>query len=146
MQKPISPWIDEAELWSPDGLHCAVFSEGTEVAMGAPTMGKLKVISENKIRVISESAAASMVWSSDSEYLAFSEWKRNKKQSLGVYRISEGRVDRSPDEFSVLELRKFKEGKVFGVDSPIHQPRSFALEYSTQAEQVASRNPDKPGS
>jgi hypothetical protein len=143
MQKPISPWIDEAELWSPDGLHCAIFSEGMEVAMGAPTMGRLKVISKDKVRMISNGAAASMVWSSDSRYLAYSEWNRNKKQSLNVYRIFEERIDRIPDEFDVLELRDFREGKVVGVDSPIYRPKTFALEYNTQAEKGGLGNRGK---
>jgi hypothetical protein len=129
MNSPISPWADKAELWSPDGEYRAIFEHGMEVAMGAPTRGRLKIIGPSGAQIVSEDAAASMVWSDDSRFLAFSEWTRNMKQNLCVFRTSDHQIDRSPDEFRVLELKDFREGRILGVDSPVHMPRTFALQY-----------------
>jgi hypothetical protein len=38
-------------------------------------------------------------------------------------------IDESPDEFRVPELHSFSEGIIKGIDSPIYQPRIFALKY-----------------
>ena len=133
MKSPISPWIDSAEATSPDGKSTARFHDATEVAMGAPTMGMLTVISNSRSRVVSDRAASSMIWSDDSRFLAFSEWTAGKKQRLCVFRASDGTVRRSPDEFRVLELRGFSDGKICGVDSPIHMPQTFSLAYDDEA-------------
>ena len=140
MKTPISPWIDEATATSPNGKLVARFHDGMEVAMGAPTMGTLSVTINGKERQISNRAAASMVWSDDSRFLAFSEWTRSRMQSLCVFRVEDGSVDRSPDEFRVLELRNFTDGRIGGVDSPIHMPQTFSLEYN-KAEQGGAPNP-----
>ena len=127
---PISPWIDRAERKSPDNTMTALFENGMEIAMGAPTRGILSVILSNgKKKVISEDSAASFVWSDDSKFIAYSRWKRNKKQNLCVLKIEDLSTDVSPDEFRVLELRGFTGGRIEGIDSPVYQPRTFSLEY-----------------
>jgi hypothetical protein len=140
MNSPISPWADKAELLSPDGKYRAIFEHGMEVAMGAPTRGILKIIGPSGAQILSEDAAASMVWSDDSRFFAFSEFKRNTKQNLWVFRTSDNQIDRSPEEFCVLELKDFREGKILGVDSPVHMPRTFSFQYREQAEQDRGAN------
>ena len=128
--KPISPWIDQAECKSPDSTMTALFENGMEIAMGAPTSGVLSVILPNgKKHLISDNSAASFVWSDDSKFIAYSRWTRSRKQNLCVFKIESLSTDVSPDEFRVLELHSFNEGKVEGIDSPVHQPRTFSLEY-----------------
>jgi hypothetical protein len=132
MNTPISPWTDQAERTSPDGRYQAIFDKGMEVAMGAPTLGRLRVIRLDEPKgefLITDDAAASMVWSDDSQFLAFAKWRMNKKQSLCVLRVSNMNIDESPDEFRVLELRSFSGGRIKGIDSPVYQPRTFALKY-----------------
>jgi hypothetical protein len=90
-----------------------------EVAMGAPTSGRLRVIrfDESKAEFfITDNAAASMVWSDDSQFLAFSKWRINKKQILCVLRVSSMNIDESPDEFRVLEHQ--------AVDLAVQDPRA----------------------
>ena len=133
MKKPISPWDYKAELISPDEKYRAIFDEGAEIAMGAPSRGRLRLIEilnpKNETLIEADSAAASMVWSNDSKFLAFSRWRSNKKQSLCVFRVNDSKIDESPDEFIVLELHTFRDSKISGVDSPVHQPRTFSLKY-----------------
>ena len=108
----------------------ALFENGMEIAMGAPTLGTLSVIlSDGRKKIIAEDAAASFVWSDDSRFIAYSRWKENRNQNLCVFKISDLLTDVSPDEFRVLELKKFIDGKIEGVDSPVYQPRTFSLEY-----------------
>ena len=127
---PISPWVDRAERQSPDGCHIAVYQNGMEVAMGAPTRGELRVTTPiGDGHLVADDAAASFVWSNDSRFLAFSKWRSNMKQSLCVLQLADMTVDESPDEFIVLELRGFSDGKIEGVDSPVHMPRTFSLKY-----------------
>jgi hypothetical protein len=140
MNRPISPWKDRAELLSPDGCFKAVYDNGAEVAMGAPTRGRLRLIEvkeHNNEMVITTDAAASVVWSDGSNYLAFTKWRRNRKQSLCVFRISDFQLDESPDEFSVIELHSFKNNKISGVDSPVWQPIIFSLRYYENGEQTS---------
>ncbi|MFC1467311.1 hypothetical protein ACFLQY_01275 [Verrucomicrobiota bacterium] len=128
--EPISPWIDRAERKSPNNTMTALFENGMEIAMGAPTLGTLSVIlSDGRKKIVSEDAAASFVWSDDSRFIAYSRWRGNRNQNLCVFKISDLSTDVSPDEFRVLELRNFTEGKIEGIDSPVYQPRTFSLEY-----------------
>ena len=129
-KKTISPWDDYAERESPDGHYTAVFKNGTEIAMGAPTAGELWIKTSTwEKHLVSDDAAASFVWSDDSCFLAFSKWKHNKSQSLCVLQLSDLAVDESPDEFRVLELKAFSNGKIEGVDSPVYMPYTFSLKY-----------------
>jgi hypothetical protein len=43
-EEQISPWVDQAERKSPDNTMTALFENGMEIAMGAPTRGTLSVI------------------------------------------------------------------------------------------------------
>jgi len=104
-EKPISPWDDYAERKSPDGQYIAVFKKGTEITMGAPTFGELWIkTSAGSDHLVSDNAAASFVWSDDSRFLAFSVWRRNRKQNLCVLQSADMTVDKSPDEFRVLDI------------------------------------------
>ena len=140
MKTPISAWIDYASDVSPDGESVARYDEAMEVAMGAPTMGTLVVIRRGREHVVSARAGASMVWSDDSRLLAFSEWTQSMMQNLCVYCVADGSVKRNPEEFRVLELHAFSDGRISGVDSPIHMPRTFSLAYKNEAE--SGRNGD----
>lgn len=137
MNKPISPWDEKVELASPDKRHLARFDSDTEIGMGGPPMGRLTIITvaePDREFLVADNAAASMVWSPDSRFLAFSRWRGNRMQALCVLRLSDFTVDESPDEFRVLELHSFLDGKIAGVDSPIYQPRTFSLKYDSEGE------------
>jgi hypothetical protein len=49
---------------------------------------------ENKEKIeISSNAGASFIWSDDSNYLAYSEWTKEKKQIVRILKL-DGMVDR----------------------------------------------------
>lgn len=129
MKVPISPWLDEAELASPDGRSVARFHDGHEVAMGSPCYGRLAVRTPAGEKVISENAGASMVWSEDSRFLAFTEWTKDRNQTVFVCRTADFAIDWLPEFSSVIELHKFKDGWITGVNSPIFNAEPFAIEH-----------------
>ena len=107
-------WDYEANACSSDGKFSAKF-EGCEVAMGAPTIGELRLfinskyylnlknellnhektssVDQNLVKdddahqiLLSERATACFLFSEDSKFLAFSEWTADKMQIIKVVR------------------------------------------------------------
>lgn len=97
--------------------------------MGAPCYGKVVLRTPAGEKVISENAGASMVWSEDSRFLAFVEWTKDRGQTVFVCRIEDFAIDWLPEFYSVIELHKFKDGWITGINSPASQGESFAVEY-----------------
>lgn len=124
----ISPWTEDAELQSPNGEYIGKFCDGWEIAMGAPSQGELWLKTKNKKDYkISNCAAASFIWSDDSEYIAYSEWTKQKKQIIRIIKIKEI-IDKFIEaEFSVIQFTSFENGLIKGVDSPIYLPRKFII-------------------
>lgn len=146
MTTTTSPWSYKATLPSPDGKLTADFDEAMEVGQGAPTRGTLKIEYKDKQEVISRSAGASLAWSDDSRFLAFSEWTKNMNQVLCIYDTKEERIDRAPNQYRVIELKDFKNGVVHGIDSPIYRSKEINYEYKNQAHQGAAHNERKRSS
>jgi len=102
--------------------------------MGSPSYGRLAVRTPAGEKVISENAGASMVWSEDSRFLAFTEWTKDRNQTVFVCRTADFAIDWLPEFSSVIELHRFKDGWITGVNSPISNAEPFAIEYrKTQA-------------
>ena len=120
----VSPWAWSAEVASPNGELVASILDSGEVAMGGPTRGLLRI--SNGIAV--EECNPSMVWSSDSEYLAVPQWTDRRTQRLLVVSMSDKVVRQLPGEYRVLELSSFEDGIISGVDSPIHSPRPVRVD------------------
>lgn len=122
----ISPWHDRAELTSPDGNVTATIRDAMEIAMGAPTSGEL-VLSNGLSR---HDCSPSMVWSSDSEYLAVPEWTRERNQRLLIISMSRRQSRYAPGKYRVLELESFDGATVKGIDSPIYMPKRIEVDIS----------------
>lgn len=123
----ISPWeYKDVELPSPDGTITASIRDPMEIAMGAPTDGDL-ALSNGMSRI---RCNPSMVWSSDSEYLAVPEWTKDRKQRLLIISISRRQSRYAPGEYRVLELESFDGSTVKGIDSPIHMPKAVEFDVS----------------
>jgi hypothetical protein len=119
----ISPWAWEAVLASPDGEKTARIDDALEIAMGAPTSGRLVVCTGLSL----ESCNPSMVWSDDSRYLAVPRWTPTQAQQLVIVDVVQAVVRVAPGRYSVLQLESFEGGVVHGVNSPIHQPRIVSV-------------------
>jgi tetratricopeptide (TPR) repeat protein len=122
----ISPWADHVELASPDGKTTAVIHDAMEIAMGAPTSGTLRLSSG----LTRNHCNPSMVWSSDSEYLAAPQWTQTMNQRLMIISLSRRLHRYASGQYRVLQLESFDNGVIRGIDSPAHLPAPIQVDIS----------------
>ena len=155
-----SAWDYEANACSSDGKFSAKF-EGCEVAMGAPTLGELRLFTnsehclnlENELSnhvkrllnldqnlakygsadqiLLSERATACFLFSDDSKFLAFSEWTADKMQIVKVVRLADMSIKTDNNRKRVVEFLSFDDGVLKILDSPIFMPKNYALDIRT---------------
>ncbi|WP_107797167.1 flagellar protein [Campylobacter concisus] len=154
-----SAWDYEASACSNDGKFSAKF-EGCEVAMGAPTIGELRLfinsehclnlknefsnhektssVDQNLAKygsadqiLLSERATACFLFSDDSKFLAFSEWTADKKQIVKVVRLADISIKTVGKPKRVVEFLSFDDGVLEILDSPIFMPKNYTLDIRT---------------
>ena len=154
-----SAWDYEANACSSDGKFSAKF-EGCEVAMGAPTLGELrlfvnskhylnlknellnnaKISSVNQILVkdgstdqilLSDRATACFLFSKNSRFLAFCEWTADKMQIIKVVRLADMSIKTDNKRKRVVEFLSFDDGLLEILDSPIFMPKNYTLDTRT---------------
>ena len=154
-----SAWDYEANACSSDGKFSAKF-EGCEVAMGAPTLGELRLFinSEHYINLknefsnhaktssmdknlvkddiadqilLSERATACFLFSEDSKFLAFCEWTADKMQIIKILRLADMSIKTDNKRKRVVEFLSFDDGVLKILDSPIFMPKNFTLDIRT---------------
>ncbi|QPH93738.1 flagellar protein [Campylobacter concisus] len=156
----ISAWDYEAKACSSDGKFSAKF-EGCEVAMGAPTLGELRLfinsehclnlknkfsnhakrllnLDQNLVKdddalqiLLSERATACFLFSDDSKFLAFSEWTADKMQIVKVVRLADMSIKTVGKPKRVVEFLSFNDGLLEILDSPIFMPKNYTLDIRT---------------
>ena len=154
-----SAWDYEANACSKDGKFSAKF-EGCEVAMGAPTLGKLRLfinsehclnlknelsnhaktssVDQNLVKdgsadqiFLSERATACFLFSDDSKFLAFSEWTADKMQIVKILRLADMSIKTAGKPKRVVEFLSFNDGVLKILDSPIFMPKNYTLDIRT---------------
>ena len=155
-----SAWDYEANAYSKDGKFSAKF-EGCEVAMGAPTLGELRLfvnsehylnlknkpsshakrlsnLDQNLVKdgstdqiLLSERATACFLFSKDSKFLAFSEWTSDKMQIVKVVRLADMSIQTAGQPKRVVEFLSFNDGLLEILDSPIFMPKNYTLDIRT---------------
>lgn len=154
-----SAWDYEANACSKDGKFSAKF-EGCEVAMGAPTLGELRLfinskhylnlknelsnhaktssVNQNLVKdgsahqiLLSERATACFLFSDDSKFLAFSEWTADKMQIVKVVRLADMSIKIAGKPKRVVEFLSFDDGVLEILDSPIFMPKNYTLDIRT---------------
>ena len=154
-----SAWDYEANACSKDGKFSAKF-EGCEVAMGAPTLGELRLfinskhylnlknellnhektssVDQNLVKdddahqiLLSERATACFLFSEDSKFLAFSEWTADKMQIIKVVRLADMSIKTDNRRKRVVEFLSFDDGLLEILDSPIFMPKNYTLDIRT---------------
>ena len=153
-------WDYEANACSKDGKFSAKF-EGCEVAMGAPTLGELRLFvnSEHRLNLknkftnhekrllnldqnlvkdddalqilLSERATACFLFSDDSKFLAFSEWTTDKMQIVKVVHLADMSIKTAGKPKRVVEFLSFNDGLLEILDSPIFMPKNYTLDIHT---------------
>ena len=154
-----SAWDYEANACSKDGKFSAKF-EGYEVAMGAPTIGELRLfinskhylnlknelsnhaktssVDQNLVKdgsadqiLLSERATACFLFSDDSKFLAFSEWTADKMQIIKVVRLADMSIKTDNNRKRVVEFLSFDDVLLAILDSPIFMPKNYTLDIHT---------------
>lgn len=154
-----SAWDYEANACSSDGKFSAKF-EGCEVAMGAPTLGELRLfinsehclnlknelsnhaktssVNQNLVKdgsadqiLLSKRATACFLFSDDSKFLAFSEWTADKMQIIKVVRLTHMSIKTAGKPKRVVEFLSFDDGLLEILDSPIFMPKNYTLDIRT---------------
>ena len=155
-----SAWDYEANACSSDGKFSAKF-EGCEVAMGAPTLGELRLfinskhylnlknelsnhakrlsnLDQNLVKdddalqiLLSERATTCFLFSKDSKFLAFSEWTADKMQIVKVVRLADMSIKTAGKPKRVVEFLSFDDGVLEILDSPIFMPKNYTLDIRT---------------
>ena len=155
-----SAWDYEANACSNDGKFSAKF-EGCEVAMGAPTLGELRLfvnskhclnlknepsshkkrllnLDQNLVKdddvlqiLLSERATACFLFSGDSKFLAFSEWTADKMQIIKVVRLADMSIKTDNKRKRVVEFLSFDDGVLKILDSPIFMLKNYTLDIRT---------------
>ena len=154
-----SAWDYEANACSSDGKFSAKF-EGCEVAMGAPTLGELRLfinskhyinlknepsnhakissVNQNLVKdddalqiLLSERATACFLFSEDSKFLAFSEWTADKMQIVKVVRLADMSIKTAGKPKRVVEFLSFNDGVLEILDSPIFMSKNYTLDIRT---------------
>ena len=154
-----SAWDYEANACSSDGKFSAKF-EGCEVAMGAPTLGELRLfvnsehylnlknelsnhakissVNQNLVKdgsthkiLLSERATACFLFSKDSKFLAFSEWTADKMQIIKIVRLADMSIKTDNRRKRVVEFLSFDDGLLEILDSPIFMPKNYTLDIRT---------------
>ena len=155
-----SAWDYEANAYSSDGKFSAKF-EGCEVAMGAPTLGELRLfinsehclklknepsnhekrlsnLDQNLVKddithqiLLSERATACFLFSEDSKFLAFSEWTADKMQIVKVVHLADMSIKTDNRRKRVVEFLSFDDGLLEILDSPIFMPKNYTLDIRT---------------
>ena len=155
-----SAWDYEANACSSDGKFSAKF-EGYEVAMGAPTLGELRLfvnsehylnfknkllhhaktlsnLDQNLVKdddalqiLLSERATACFLFSEDSKFLAFSEWTADKMQIIKVVRLADMSIKTAGKPKRVVEFLSFDDGLLEILDSPIFMSKNYTLDIRT---------------
>jgi len=154
-----SAWDYETNACSSDGKFSAKF-EGCEVAMGAPTLGELRLfinsehylnlknellnhektssVDQNLVKdgsthqiLLSERATACFLFSKDSQFLAFSEWTTDKMQIIKVVRLADMSIKTDNKRKRVVEFLSFDDGVLEILDSPIFMPKNYTLDTRT---------------
>ena len=154
-----SAWDYEANACSSDGKFSAKF-EGCEVAMGAPTIGELRLfinskhclnlknelsnhektssVDQNLAKygsadqiLLSERATACFLFSNDSKFLAFCEWTTDKMQIVKILRLADMSIKTDNKRKRVVEFLSFDDGVLKILDSPIFMPKNYTLDIRT---------------
>ena len=149
-----SAWDYEANACSSDGKFSAKF-EGCEVAMGAPTLGELRLFVNQDLNLqnnfsnqkegpsnlvkadntnqilLSDRATACFLFSGDSKFLAFSEWTADKMQIVKILRLADMSIKTAGKPKRVVEFLSFDDGVLKILDSPIFMPKNFTLDIRT---------------
>lgn len=119
------PWRRSFEATSPDGKWRATLDGAVEIFMSGPTKGTLRIHGLFDI----PDCGPDFLWSGDSRYLAVPQWRYRFRPRARIVIVDtlERNVYASHTRYKIAQLETFANGVLTGIESPVHQPRAFAI-------------------
>lgn len=132
MDKDIgTPWDFDSEYISPDGSAKLEFGMVGEVAMGAPLSGECFLSTKSKKFKLDGMFGGPAIWNENSEKAALPFWTQNRFQKLAIIDLLNMKVLLSEKTFRVIQLNKFQNNVILGVDSPIYRTEKIKFNIKT---------------
>ncbi len=128
-----NPWQihpNETPFISPDGKKEFQYTHAEEIRMGSPLSGTCIIKIKKQIYKLPGIYGCPPVWSDCSKYLALPYWNADYSQKIAVVYIENKEIRLSAENYRVLEFKKFENGILKGVDSPIHKTETLEIELS----------------
>ncbi|MGC7589183.1 hypothetical protein ACPWUF_01655 [Bisgaard Taxon 46] len=123
MFQKLSRWENGGDVTSPDGKYTLLYRNGSEIAMGAPTVGELWLADEEgNEQLIAKSVTASMIWSQKSDFFAYVKWGEFSRHSetICVVRVTDMLEKSIKVENSSIEFQAFGRGFIKLLDYPAY--------------------------
>ncbi|MEP3209724.1 MAG: hypothetical protein ABJN95_11065 [Maribacter sp.] len=127
-----TPWNFANESLSPNGKFILQFGYVGEVAMGAPLSGECFLLFDNKKFTLNGMFGGPIVWNEISDKAAIPYWTENRFQKLAIIDMSEMKIYISDKDFRVIQLDKFKNDLILGIDSPIYRTEKINYDFRTE--------------
>jgi len=145
-----NPWDfrnTDKSLKSKDNRFKIEYYDLSEIAMGAPLGGKSFLTTEDgKKTKIGDWCAGPAIWDSNYELVAIPVWERKilkgTIQKLIILNLTNGLVKKFRKSFSVLDIRGFENGIIYGYDSPRHNPKVIEFNMFNEKTESESVNQD----
>lgn len=119
------PWRRSHNATSPDGKWRATLDGAVEIFMSGPTKGILRIHGLFDI----PDCGPDFLWSDDSRYLAVPQWhyRFRPRARIVIVDTREKKIYASRTRYKIAQLEAYANGVLTGVESPVDQPRAFAI-------------------
>nr|WP_319997666.1 hypothetical protein [uncultured Draconibacterium sp.] len=135
-----TPWDFDNEnprVFSPNGKDKIKYFNLLEIAMGAPLAGKAYLInSKNEKLLIHQRCGVPPIWNTAGNKIAIPIWTqklfKGTIQKIGIVDIEENEFILYKRTFNVLAFNGFNGNEIYGIDSPMHKPKTFIFNISNE--------------
>ena len=113
------------------------YSDLKEMGMGAPLIGKCKIIlNDTKAYKIPENCGGPAIWSYDGQKVVIPIWDKSffggTFQIMGIVNLENQTLTKYKRKFRVLDIRSFSATHILGFDSPIHRIKPVEFDYHNE--------------
>ena len=130
-----NPWDfsnSDKNLISPNQNGKIVFSELSEIAMGAPISGQSFLIINNAAIKLNDCTGGPIIWNESGDKVALPIWTKNRKQKIAIVNLNDLTITIFKKVFSVIQFCKFDNITLSGIDSPIYKESLFNFDFNKE--------------
>ena len=127
-----TPWDFANEFTSPNRKLSLEFGYAEEVAMGAPIAGECFLKTGKGNFTLNGTFGGPAIWNESSDKAAIPYWTPYRSQKLAIIDVNEMKILISEKKFRVIQVSKFENGVIYGIDSPIYEPETIEFNVETE--------------